>query len=177
MLAEDSIEIKVLGILSPSVESMGYEIVRIRMQGSGEAKALQIMIERADGKMINVEDCEKVSKQASALLDIEDPIDEAYSLEISSPGLDRPLTRPKDFVNYAGLEIKLESKAKIDGQAKFRGKLVGMEGSDVMLDLNVIDLASPEKSKRVKIGFDNVKNAKLVLTNELMAEYQKKMRE
>lgn len=176
MLAEDSIEIKVLNILSASVEAMGYEIVRVRVQGSGESKALQVMIDRTDGKIVNVEDCEKVSKQVSALLDVEDPIEEAYNLEVSSPGLDRPLTRQKDFITYAGLEIKLESKGKIDGQAKFRGKLIGMEGSDVLLDLNIIDLTSPEKAKRVKIGFDNIRNAKLVLTDELMAEYAKKLK-
>lgn len=176
MLAEDSIEIKVLNILSASVEAMGYEIVRVRLQGSGAAKALQVMIDRKDGKIINVEDCEKVSKQASALLDVEDPIADAYNLEISSPGLDRPLTRQKDFVTYSGNEIKLESKSKIEGQAKFRGKLVGMEGNDVLLDLNIIDLANPDKPKQVKIGFDNIRNAKLVLTDELMAEYAKKVK-
>ena len=172
MLAEDTIEIKILELIAPSALSMGYEIVRIRMQGSGEAKSLQVMIERADGKMIAVEDCEKVSKHVSALLDVEDPITDAYNLEVSSPGVDRPLTRLKDFSKFAGFEVKLESKGKIDGQAKFRGKLVGLEAEDVVMDLNIIDLANPGVPKRVKIGFNNIRNAKLILTDELMSAYQ-----
>ena len=168
MLAEDSIEIKILNIISPSIENMGYENVRVRIEGSGEAKTLQIMIDRKDGKTIGVEDCEKVSTQVSALLDVEDPIADAYNLEVSSPGVDRPLTRLKDFTNFVGFDVKLESKRKIDGQGKFRGKLIGLEGEDVLLELNVVDMASPERLKQVKIAFDNIRNAKLILTDELM---------
>ena len=175
MLAEDSIEVKILNIINSSVESMGYEIVRVRLQGSGEGKVLQVMIDRADGKMIGVEDCEKVSRHISALLDVEDPIEDAYNLEVSSPGVDRPLTRLKDFAQFAGFEIKLEAKKKIEGQGKFRGKLAGVDGEDVLLDLNVVDLASPDKPKQVKIAFDNIKNAKLLLTDELMDHFSKNM--
>lgn len=173
MLAEDSTELKVLEILSPSVESMGYEIVRIKLNGSGAAKALQVMIDRVDGKSIVVEDCEKVSKHVSALLDVEDPIQEAYNLEISSPGVDRPLTRLKDFVKFAGFDVKLETRAKIDGQAKFRGKIAGCEGDEVLLDLNIIDMANPSSPKKVRIKFNDIRTAKLVLTDELMKFYTK----
>jgi ribosome maturation factor RimP len=169
MRAEESVEVKILELLSPSVESMGYEIVRVRMQGVGDDKAVQIMIERVDGAIITVEDCEKVSKHVSAILDVEDPISDAYNLEVSSPGIDRPLTRLKDFARYSGHEVKLESRNKIDGQAKFRGKLVCVEDANVVLDMNIVDLANPQMPKRVKIEFDNIRSAKLVLTNELMA--------
>lgn len=173
VLAEDSIEIKILELLAPSVLNMGYEIVRVKLQGSGDARSLQIMMERLDEKMIVVEDCEKVSKHISALLDVEDPIQDAYNLEVSSPGVDRPLTRLKDFTRFAGFEVKLESKSKIDGQGKFRGKLVGLEGEDVILDLNIIDMANPGVPKQVRIAFNNIRNAKLVLTDELMAAFAK----
>jgi len=175
MLAEDTIEMKVADLLVASVLSLGYEIVRVKMQGSGAAKSLQIMIDRADGGLIAVEDCEKVSAHVSALLDVEDPIADAYNLEVSSPGVDRPLTRLKDFTKYSGFEIKLESKGKIEGQAKFRGKLVGLDGEDVVMDLNIIDIANPEKPKRVKIGFNNIRNAKLILTDELMDAFAKEI--
>lgn len=171
MLAEDTIEVKILQLLAPSIENMGYEVVRVRMQGSGSAKALQVMIDRTDGKMIGVEDCEKVSKHISALLDVEDPIDTSYNLEVSSPGVDRPLTRLKDFIRYAGFEIKLEANSKIDGQAKFRGNLVGLENENIVMDLNIIDITNPGMPKRVKIPFSNLRNAKLVLTDELMAAF------
>jgi len=177
MLAEDTIEMKIVELLSSSVLAMGYEIVRVKMQGSGGAKSLQIMIDRADGKLIAVEDCEKVSAHVSALLDVEDPIADAYNLEVSSPGVDRPLTRRKDFTRYAGFEMKLESKGQIEGQAKFRGKLVGLDGEDVVMDLNIVDMANPEKPKRVKIDFNNIRNAKLVLTDDLMDAFAKEIQE
>lgn len=166
--AEDSIEENILGLIEASVEAIGYEIVRVRLRGTKASKSLQIMIDRKDGEMITVDDCEKVSQHVSALLDVEDPIAEAYNLEISSPGIDRPLTRIKDFINFAGCEVKLEASAKIDGQARFRGKLIGMEDNDVVLEINVVDFIDPLSSKRVKINFDSVKNAKLVMTDELM---------
>ncbi len=173
MLAEGSIEAKILELVSHSIENMGYEVVRVRMQGSGASSALQIMIDRLDGKTITVDDCEKVSKHVSAVLDVADPIADAYNLEISSPGVDRPLTRKKDFIKFAGLEVKLESRDKIDGQAKFRGKLIGVEDETVLLDLNIIDMTDPGTAKQVKIEFNNIKNAKLVLTDELMAAFSK----
>ncbi len=176
MIADDSVEIKVLSIISPSIESMGYEIVRVRMQGSGDARALQIMVDRKDGKMIVIEDCEKVSKHVSAVLDVEDPIPEAYNLEVSSPGVDRPLTRLKDFEKFAGFEVKIDTKNKIAGQAKFRGNLIGVEGDEVLLGLNIVDLANPEKPKQVRLAFDDIRNAKLVLTNELMKYFEKQLK-
>jgi ribosome maturation factor RimP len=177
MLAEDALEVKVVGIISGSLLAMGYEVVRVKMQGAGSAKALQIMIERVDGKLIAVEDCEKVSQHVSALLDVEDPISEAYNLEVSSPGVDRPLTRLKDFAKYAGFDIKLESKGKIDGQAKFRGKLIGLDGDVVLMDLNVVDLANPGVPKRVRVDFNNIRNAKLVLTDALMDAFTQEIQE
>lgn len=173
MLAEDTIEIKVLDMLSPSIQSMGYEIVRIKLNGSGAARALQVMIDRADEKAITVDDCEKVSKHVSALLDVDDPIQEGYNLEVSSPGIDRPLTRLKDFIRFSGFDAKIDSRIKIEGQGKFRGKLVGCEGEEILLDLNVVDMANPSVPKRVKINFNNVRSAKLVLTDELMDFYAK----
>jgi ribosome maturation factor RimP len=173
MLAQDTVEIKIAELILPSLLNMGYELVRIKIQGSGAAKALQIMVDRVDGKLIAVEDCEKVSTHVSAILDVEDPIADAYNLEISSAGVDRPLTRLKDFAKYAGFEIKLESIAKIEGQAKFRGKLVGLDGQEVVIDLNIVDMANPDKQKQLKIGFANIRSAKLVLTDELMDAFSK----
>ncbi len=162
MLAEDTIELKIAEVINSSIENMGYELVRVKMQGSGGAKALQIMIDRIDGKAINVDDCERVSRQISVVLDVEDPIADPYDLQVSSPGLDRPLTREKDFVKYAGSDIKLESRTKINGQAKFRGKLVGVENGNIVVDLNIADLVNSNVSKKLEIAFDNIKNAKIV---------------
>ena len=114
-------------LIAPSLNAAGYEIVRVAFVG-GPNGALQIMIERSDRRPLSVDDCVDVSRTVSALLDVEDSIAGPYTLEVSSPGIDRPLTRPEDFTRFAGFEAKLETRAPIDGRKRFRGRLLGLEG-------------------------------------------------
>ena len=121
----------------------------------------RLVAERKDGAAMTVDDCADISRQISALLDVDDPIEGAYSLEVSSPGIDRPLTRPKDFAAYAGFEAKLETHEPIEGRKRFRGKLLGLdEQGRVKLVADGVEWAVP---------LTIVKGAKLVLTDELIA--------
>ncbi|HYE00053.1 MAG TPA: ribosome maturation factor RimP [Alphaproteobacteria bacterium] len=147
-------------IITPTVEAMGYELVRVQLNGL-RRPVLQIMADRADGAGMTVEDCADISRAVSALLDVEDPIQQAYELEVSSPGIDRPLTRRKDFERWAGFDAKLETRMPIDGRKRWRGRLLGLDGEDIRLTL-------PEGAEaRVPLGA--VQSAKLVLTDELIA--------
>lgn len=150
-------------LIAPSLESMGYEIVRIRYTGGGRP-VLQIMAERASDGGMEVEDCEEVSHAVSALLDVEDPINEAYSLEVSSPGIDRPLTRPKDFERYAGFDARIELHQPIDGRKRFKGVLTGLDGDEVLMELNGV---RPEEAS-IRLPLDDIADAKLVLTDQLI---------
>ncbi|PWC31622.1 ribosome maturation factor RimP [Azospirillum sp. TSO22-1] len=145
-------------IITPSVEALGYEIVRVLLLG-GQRPTLQIMAERTDGDPMTVEDCADISRSVSALLDVEDPIAGAYTLEVSSPGLDRPLTRLKDFERFAGFTAKLETRLAIDGRKRFKGTLKGVEGEEIVLDA---------EGGLARVAFDNVLRAKLVITDELL---------
>jgi ribosome maturation factor RimP len=148
--------------ISPMAETMGYEIVRILMVGEGSGKStLQIMAERPDGTML-IDDCSRLSQAVSALLDVEDIMDEAYYLEVSSPGIDRPLTRPKDFERYKGFDARVEMEHAVDGQKRFKGKLLGMT-ADEIIRLEAEDGGISE------LPFDGVQKAKLLLTDELIA--------
>jgi len=141
---------------------MGYEVVRVQISG-GQRAILQIMAERADGAPMTVEDCADISRSVSALLDVEDPIREAYTLEVSSPGIDRPLTRLKDFERFAGFEARLESRMAIDGRKRFKGMLKGVEDGLVCVDT---------EQGPARLEFDNILRAKLVLTDELIRASQ-----
>lgn len=146
-------------MVEPALADMGYELVRVRMSGTARP-TLQIMADRADGTPMTVDDCAEISHVVSAMLDVEDPIEGAYSLEVSSPGIDRPLTRPKDFERFAGHEARVEMRHAIDGQRRYRGRIVGIDGSNVRL-------ASGEGE--VLLPFDDIQDAKLMLTDELLA--------
>jgi ribosome maturation factor RimP len=147
-------------IIAPAVEAAGYRLVRLRLIGT-KRKTLQVMAERADGLM-DVEDCARLSRALSELLDAEDPIDGDYDLEVSSPGIDRPLTRVTDYARWAGHEAKLELTAPDEsGRKRFKGLLLGLEGNDVVLDAG---------GTRVKFAYRNIAEAKLVLTDRLIAE-------
>lgn len=148
-------------LIAPSLDAMGYELVRVQLQGK-QRLTLQIMADRKDGVMMAVDDCADISRSVSALLDVEDPISAAYTLEVSSPGIDRPLTRAKDFVTWAGFEVKMESCQPIDGRKRFRGKLLGLDeaGANVRLSVETGEIAIP---------LADVRGAKLVLTDELIA--------
>ena len=154
------LESRIAEMIGPSLKSMGYDLVRVMMQGR-QRPVLQIMAERIDQKAMTVEDCADISRQISALLDVDDPIDGAYSLEVSSPGIDRPLTRAVDFERYAGYEIKLETSEPVEGRKRFRGKLLGI-GADEMVKLLADNV-------EWTLPLALVRGAKLVLTDELIA--------
>jgi len=161
LVAESGIAAKVRALIEPSVEAMGFDLVRVRFITTSR-RTLQIMAERADGTM-TVEDCAEVSRAASAILDVEDPIKGEYTLEVSSPGIDRPLVREQDYRNYAGFEAKIETATPISGQRRFRGTIVGFDDGQVALD-------APQG--RVHLPFDNIEQAKLVLTDALINAHQ-----
>ncbi len=148
-------------IIDPVAESMGYEIVRIAMVNSarGGAMTLQGMAERPDGLML-IEDCAALSREISTLLDVEDPILQEYILEVSTPGIDRPLTRRKDFENYKGYEAKIELSVPQDSRRRYKGTLQGMEGDRVKIDVD---------GEVFDVDFNNINRSKLVMTDELLA--------
>lgn len=149
-------------MLAPTIEAMGFEVVRILMTGA-QRPTLQIMIERQDRKNLVVDDCAAVSRAISAILDEKDPIDSEYSLEVSSPGIDRPLTKPEHFLRFAGYEAKVETSDTVDGRKRFKGKIISLEPNNnikIMMD-----------DKEYSIPFESVSKAKLVLTDELWNEY------
>ena len=120
-------------LLVPAVNAAGYRLVRLRLMG-GKRKTLQILAERPDGQM-DVEDCARLSRTLSEVLEAADPIAEEYVLEVSSPGIDRPLTAPEDFRRFAGHDARVELVQGIEGRRRFKGKLIGLEGSDVLMDV------------------------------------------
>ena len=132
LISESAQTDRIVAIVEPSLEAMGYELVRV-MLSSGDRLVLQVMIDRADGEIVTIDDCTETSRAISALLDVEDPISDAYELEVSSPGIDRPLTRPKDFERFAGFQARVEVKAAVDGRKRFRGRLLGVDGDSVRL--------------------------------------------
>jgi len=148
-------------ILEPAIERAGYRLVRLRLMG-GKTKTLQIMAERPDGTM-NVEDCAVLSRALLDFIEQEDPLEGEYELEVSSPGIDRPLIRAKDYERFAGFDAKLETRAPIDGRKRFKGKLLGLEGSNVKIEVEGVALALP---------LEEIEKAKLVLTDALIAAHQ-----
>jgi ribosome maturation factor RimP len=147
-------------ILAPAIEAAGYRLVRLRLMG-GNVKTLQIMAERPDGTM-NVEDCATLSRALSEFLEADDPIEGEYNLEVSSPGIDRPLTRLTDFSRWAGHEARLELAAPdATGRKRFKALLIGLDGNDVLADV---------EGQRLKFPFRAIAEAKLVLTDKLIQE-------
>ena len=151
---------RLLELLDPVAESVGYEVVRLRMMGGAARRTLQIMAERPDGEM-NVDDCATLSRAIGDVLDAADVVNGDYVLEVSSPGIDRPLTRLKDFEAWEGYEAKLELDRLADGRKRFRGILAGIEEDAVCIDLE------GEEDTTV-IPFDWITEAKLSLTDELL---------
>lgn len=148
-----------LELLDPVAEAAGYEIVRLRLMGGG-VRRLQIMAERPDGTMV-VEDCTVLSRAISQVLDAADPIHGEYLLEVSSPGIDRPLTRLKDFETYEGLEARIELDRLAEGRKRFKGELAGVEDDNVAINLEGED-------ETALLPFAWITEAKLVLNDELM---------
>ena len=160
------LESKIKEVLVPSLEAMGFSLVRIRIMGGGENRTLQLMIDRLDEQPVSIEDCALVSRNASALLDVEDPINGAYMLEVSSPGIDRPLTKERDFERYVGFEAKLELRDVQDGQRRFRGRLLGCENGVVKL---------LTEAGETSLSFGTITAAKLILTDELVAAHKRQV--
>jgi len=150
-------------LLAPAVQAQGYRLVRLRLSG-GQRKTLQILAERPDGQM-DVEDCVKLSRALSDVLEASDPISEEYVLEVSSPGIDRPLTAPEDFVRFAGHDARVELMRGVEGRKRFKGLLIGLDGADV-----VMDVTEANETRRVRFPFADIDEAKLVLTDRLIRE-------
>ena len=159
LIAKAAIDRRMAEIITPVIEDLGYELVRVRLM-SGKNTILQIMADKPEGG-IEVDDCAKISTAVGATLAVEDPIVDEYALEVSSPGIDRPLTRLKDFENFEGYEAKIETTELIDGRRRFKGQLAGIDGNDVLINV---------EEGTIGLQFDWLSDAKLVLTDELIAE-------
>jgi ribosome maturation factor RimP len=144
---------------------MGYRLVRVAVTGGRSTPVLQVMAERMDERPMGVDDCTEVTHTVSALLDVADPIEHTYLLEVSSPGIDRPLVRREDYERFQGHEAKLELTAPIEGRRRFRGKLLGIEADRVRLNLG---------AEVVELPLARIQRAKLVLTDELLAAQQRR---
>ncbi len=151
---------RLVELLDPVAEAAGYEIVRLRLMGGENARRLQIMAETPDGEMV-VEDCARLSRAISEIMDAADPIAGEYTLEVSSPGVDRPLTRLKDFVTYEGHEARIELDRVAEGRKRFRGVLAGIEGDNIGIDLE-------GEEATAMVPFSWIVDAKLILTDALM---------
>ena len=163
LIAKTAIDRRMAEIVTPVIEGLGFELVRIRLMG-GNTRTLQIMADKPEGG-IEVDDCGAISTAVSVVLDVEDPLEDNYILEVSSPGIDRPLTRLKDFDMWAGYEARIETSELISGRRRFKGILAGTEGEEVLIEIE-------EGGAPVTIGlqFDWLSDAKLILTDDLIAE-------
>jgi ribosome maturation factor RimP len=161
---ETGMAASVAALVGPVLDDMGFRLVRISVSGR-DAQTLQIMAERPDGT-ITIDECEQISRQVSAILDVHDVISAAYRLEISSPGIDRPLVRMQDFEDWAGYEAKIELSQPVDGRKRFRGKLEGFEGDEVRIECDLDQIG------RTVLGFPAalISEARLVLTDDLVRE-------
>ena len=162
LIAKTNIDKRLAEIITPVIEDLGFELVRVRLMG-GNSATLQIMAEKPEGG-IEVDDCAAISTAVSATLDVEDPIEDAYTLEVSSPGIDRPLTRLKDFDVWESYEAKLETAEMIDGRKRFKGALAGTEGDEVLIEI---------EEGTIGLNFEWLAEAKLVLTDELIRDVLK----
>ncbi|MGQ0674891.1 MAG: ribosome maturation factor RimP [Rhodospirillales bacterium] len=147
-------------MIEPSLQAMGYQLVRVQLMGGHRRPTVQIMAERADGNAMTVKDCTEVSRAVSALIDVADPLPASYILEVSSPGIDRPLIRPADYQRFAGYEAKLETRWPVGGRRRFRGRLLGLDNDAVRVRTEEGEVALP---------LNEIERAKLVLTDELIA--------
>src|SRR5438105_2686158 len=165
LIIEQGVAARVAAIAEPVLAGLGYRLVRVRISGLSGC-TVQIMAERPDGTM-RIEDCEELSRALSPVLDVADPIDRTYRLEISSPGIDRPLVRRSDFERHVGHEVKIEMAVALDGRRRFRGLLLGVEGDAARL--RRAD-AAPGEPAEVLLAIEDMAEARLVLTDSLVAE-------
>lgn len=164
-IRETGVEARVAAIVAPVLDTIGLRLVRIKLS-SQNGLTLQVMAERPDGTM-TIEDCEEASHALSPALDVEDPIDRAYNLEVSSPGIDRPLVRAGDFAAAIGHLAKIETSVQVAGRKRFRGKLMEADGKGVSLER---DQVNDGEDAVVTIPFDTMSDARLVLTDELVRD-------
>lgn len=171
IITETGLEARVAHIVEPVIAGLGYRLVRVKLSSLNGA-TLQIMAERPDGTM-TVEDCERVSRDLSAVLDVEDPIEAAYNLEVSSPGIDRPLVRRSDFERWTGHQAKIELSRPLDGgRRRFKGALAGVAGDEVRLELEAKSkLDAPET---VSLPLAEIGEARLVMTDALIRDTLRK---
>ena len=160
LIAKTSIDQRMAEVITPVIEDLGFELVRVRLMAGSNSKTLQIMAEKPEGG-IEVDDCAAISTAVSATLDVEDPIEDPYTLEVSSPGIDRPLTRLKDFETWQGYEAKVETAEMIDGRKRFKGPLEGIEGDEILIAI---------EEGTIGLKFDWLAEAKLILTDTLIRD-------
>jgi ribosome maturation factor RimP len=163
IIIEQGLEARVAAIVEPAIEQIGYRLVRVRVSAMN-GTTLQIMAERPDG-MMSIEDCEAVSRAVSPVLDVDDPMERAYHLEVSSPGIDRPLVRRGDFEAWTGHLLKMETNRLLAGRKRFRGQVVAVEGETLRFER---DAAAAGEETVVEIPLDAVAEARLILTDELI---------
>ena len=165
LITETGIDARVAAIIEPTIVEMGYQLVRVKLS-SQNGMTLQIMAERPDGTM-TVQDCEKLSMAVSPVLDVDDPIDKAYHLEVSSPGIDRPMVRKSDFAKWIGHVVKFETSVMVEGRKRFRGTI-----SSVSEDAFVLERETPAKDEDplVTIPFTTLAEARLILTDDLIRD-------
>jgi len=165
LITETGIDARVAAIIEPTIVEMGYQLVRVKLS-SQNGLTLQIMAERPDGIM-TVQDCEKLSMAVSPVLDVEDPIDKAYHLEVSSPGIDRPMVRKSDFTKWIGHIVKFETSVMVEGRKRFRGTISSVSG-----DAFVLERETPAKDEDplVTIPFSTLAEARLILTDDLIRD-------
>ncbi len=169
LIVESGVAAHVAAVVEPVIEQLGYRLVRVRVTGQNGC-TVQIMAERPDGSM-GVDDCETVSRAISPVLDVEEPIKVAYYLEMSSPGIDRPLVRPIDFVRWAGHDTKVEMAVPANGRKRFRGFLRGLDGVNALIELP----DAPEGAERIaSLPIADMSEARLMLTDALIAESLKR---
>ncbi|MBI5121877.1 MAG: ribosome maturation factor RimP [Rhodospirillales bacterium] len=155
-----STEASIAALIEEPLKAMGYDLVRVQLSGAAGRATLQVMAERVDEVAMTIDDCTEISRALSPILDVSDPIAGAYSLEVSSPGIDRPLVRPKDFERWSGFEAKLETKAPVSGRKRFKGLLLGLDGDEVKIrDEAGVDFSLP---------ISGLAKAKLVLNDALI---------
>jgi ribosome maturation factor RimP len=172
LIAEPGLAARVAAIAEPVVEGMGYRLVRVRILAS-EGCTVQVMAERPDGSL-TIEDCEEISHALSPVLDVADPVDRAYRLEISSPGIDRPLVRRSDFEKHAGYLAKIEMNVPAEGRKRFRGILLGVEGDAARIRFEDTKAGKADQNKEFLLPIEDMAEAKLVLTDDLIAEALRK---
>src|ERR1700741_5061731 len=165
LIVEQGVAARIAAIAEPVLTGLGYRLVRVRLSGLAGC-TVQIMAERPDGSM-TIEDCEAGSRALSPVLDVADPVDRAYRLEISSPGMDRPLVRRSDFERYAGNRVRIEMAVAVDGRRRFRGLLVGAEGASARLQR---DDAAPGEPTEVLLPIEDMADAKIMLSDAIITE-------